>query len=117
MARRTPGARSELIHCDSCGEDYSSTYKRCPFCGEKRASMEQTQPLNQEPEDDYVFEGSSVFDELEEEREERPRRPRGGKRLAESGQTGSSSRRGGAPSVSAAASTACSSSARQGTSA
>lgn len=33
MARKlAPGT---LIHCDACGEDYSATYKRCPFCGEK----------------------------------------------------------------------------------
>ena len=24
---------STLIHCSSCGEDYSATYKFCPFCG------------------------------------------------------------------------------------
>jgi hypothetical protein len=27
--------QSEFIHCDKCGEDYSSTYKRCPFCDER----------------------------------------------------------------------------------
>ena len=26
-------SRDMLIHCDSCGEEYSSTYRRCPFCG------------------------------------------------------------------------------------
>lgn len=92
MARKTPGARSELLHCDACGEDYSSTYKRCPFCGAKQNPLDQTQPLPQE-EDDYVFQGGSVFDELEEEQEAPPRRPRGGKRLADSG---GSSRRSGA---------------------
>ena len=24
-----------MIHCENCGEDYSSTYKRCPFCDER----------------------------------------------------------------------------------
>lgn len=33
MARKS--APGTLIHCDACGEDYSATYKRCPFCGEK----------------------------------------------------------------------------------
>ncbi len=26
--------RNEMIHCENCGEDYASTYKRCPFCDE-----------------------------------------------------------------------------------
>ncbi len=30
MARKQD---STLIHCSSCGEDYSATYKFCPFCG------------------------------------------------------------------------------------
>ena len=28
-------ARTELVHCDNCGEDYAATYRRCPFCGAK----------------------------------------------------------------------------------
>ena len=28
------GTKNELIHCENCGEDYSATYKRCPFCDE-----------------------------------------------------------------------------------
>ena len=28
-------ARTELIHCDNCGEDYAATYRRCPFCDAK----------------------------------------------------------------------------------
>jgi len=28
------GTKNELIHCESCGEDYSATYRRCPFCNE-----------------------------------------------------------------------------------
>lgn len=27
-------SRSEVIRCKNCGEDYSVTYKRCPFCDE-----------------------------------------------------------------------------------
>ena len=26
-----------LIHCEHCGEDYSATYRRCPFCEEEEA--------------------------------------------------------------------------------
>lgn len=32
--------RNGLIHCDNCGEDYSSTYKRCPFCDEYEEEYE-----------------------------------------------------------------------------
>ena len=28
------GTKNELIHCENCGEDYSATYRRCPFCDE-----------------------------------------------------------------------------------
>ena len=37
MAKRTSGTRSAVIRCPNCGEDYSVTYKRCPFCDEKAA--------------------------------------------------------------------------------
>ena len=30
--------RTELIHCDNCGEDYAATYRRCPFCDAKADS-------------------------------------------------------------------------------
>ena len=87
MAKNAHGTRSDLIHCDNCGEDYSSTYKRCPFCGARPAS---TQPAGRmagaasgsraaqgsvrsrppaEEEDDYVFDGQDVFDDLDRERE------------------------------------------------
>lgn len=77
MARKTPGTHSDLIRCSACGEDYSSTYKRCPFCGDK-----QSQPQSSAPEDDYVFEGGYIFDELDAEKEETMQQTRGGKRLA-----------------------------------
>jgi hypothetical protein len=53
-----------LIHCDNCGEEYSSTYRRCPFCDE-----------DNDYEDDYEYE-----DESGEHPSSRP----GGKRLARS---------------------------------
>ena len=33
MARKAD--HETLIHCEECDEYYSSTYKRCPFCGKK----------------------------------------------------------------------------------
>ena len=27
-----------MIHCENCGEDYASTYKRCPFCDEANST-------------------------------------------------------------------------------
>jgi len=27
--------RNDVIHCERCGEDYATTYKRCPFCDER----------------------------------------------------------------------------------
>lgn len=80
MARKpAPGT---LIHCDACGEDYSATYKRCPFCGEKPGAATGPIPPVENSEDDYVFEGQDLFDDNREE--ERPARPKGGKRLAQS---------------------------------
>lgn len=72
-----------LIHCDACGEDYSATYKRCPFCGEQSdapAPAPRPQAQSQSDYDDgYVFEGQDIFD-----REDEPARApsKGGKRLA-----------------------------------
>lgn len=43
MARKVPGSRSELIHCENCDEDYSATYKRCPFCGARPDKTAYTQ--------------------------------------------------------------------------
>lgn len=32
---RRPPRRVDVIRCENCGEDYSVTYKRCPFCDER----------------------------------------------------------------------------------
>ena len=92
---------NSLIHCTACGEDYSVTYKRCPFCGNRNAppptppdpepfqepEMEE-QPVSRRSapsvnlEDTYVFSGQDLFDD-EPEEDSAPVRPRGGKRLAE----------------------------------
>ena len=33
--KRQPLIRNDVIRCEKCGEDYSVTYKRCPFCDER----------------------------------------------------------------------------------
>ena len=93
-----------LIHCEACGEDYSSTYRRCPFCGARNdprrvtprndpASSSRYVPVpppakpagrrsrEEELDDTYVFDGQDAFDEEPEEEYYAPR-PKGGKRLA-----------------------------------
>lgn len=79
-----------LIHCSSCGEDYSATYKRCPFCGERG---DRSAPVRDDNDDDdgYVFDGQDAFDD--EPAGPSPSRPKGGKRLA----SGGSGRRSSAP--------------------
>ena len=32
---RRPSRRGDVIRCENCGEDYSVTYRRCPFCDER----------------------------------------------------------------------------------
>ena len=82
---------NSLIHCAVCGEDYSATYRRCPFCGAKnappaapsRAPAPPPAPEREpDPDDTYVFDGQDLFDD-EYEDDYRPARPKGGKRLAE----------------------------------
>lgn len=86
-------SRDTLIHCESCGEDYSATYRRCPFCGERsdpRRAPRVTPPVRsssrkrdeEELDDGYVFDGQDVFGDQEEEETYTPPRPKGGKRLA-----------------------------------
>lgn len=35
MATKQENRRTDVIRCEFCGEDYSVTYKRCPFCDDK----------------------------------------------------------------------------------
>lgn len=64
--KRTPGSRPGLIRCDHCGEEYSSSYRRCPFCAEY---------------DEYdAYEADDTGD--------RTSRSSGGKRLAKSNRRG-----------------------------
>ena len=97
MAKNAHGTRSDLIHCDNCGEDYSSTYKRCPFCGARPSntqsagrtaggsSSRSSQSYNrssrpEEDDDDYVFDGQDVFDDLDRDQGGSPFRGGGGGR-------------------------------------
>lgn len=34
-SRQSSPRRADVIRCENCGEDYSITYKRCPFCDER----------------------------------------------------------------------------------
>lgn len=86
-------SRDTLIHCAACGEDYSATYRRCPFCGERndprRAPARDEAPPparsrgrdEEELDDGFVFDGQDAFDDEPEEEYYAPR-PKGGKRLA-----------------------------------
>lgn len=64
--KRASGTRSEVVRCPNCGEDYSVTYKRCPFCDERSRVAEEDFFL---PDDEPLEEG------------EAPRKP-AGKRLS-----------------------------------
>ena len=33
--RTAPPRRNDVVRCENCEEDYSTTYKRCPFCDER----------------------------------------------------------------------------------
>ena len=83
MANR-PSPNS-LIHCAECGEDYSATYKRCPFCGAKNEPSQPDsgrQSSSSDLEDTYVFDGQDLFDDEPDEGAS-PAYAKGGKRLAE----------------------------------
>ena len=30
-----PRRNTDVIRCENCGEEYSTTYTRCPFCDER----------------------------------------------------------------------------------
>ena len=88
MARKNN--TDELIHCPVCGEDYSPTYRRCPFCGERA----DVRPAEDDDFDDgYVFDGQALFDDEPADEQAAPNK--GGKRLA--GGISKSSKSGGAP--------------------
>lgn len=96
-----------LIHCDACGEDYSATYRRCPFCGSK-----ERKAARPAAEEEYVFEGGFVFDEID--REKASGKPKneaapanhGGKRLAGAAGAARPAAKGAAPAAGARANNA-----------
>lgn len=49
--KRPSGSRSEVVRCPNCGEDYSVTYKRCPFCDERNLPQEE---YDYQPEDTLI---------------------------------------------------------------
>lgn len=76
MARKNN--TEELIHCNVCGEDYSATYRRCPFCGER---VDVNSSMDEDDYDDgYVFDGQALFDE--DPADDQAAANKGGKRLA-----------------------------------
>ena len=75
MARKNN--TEELIHCNVCGEEYSPTYRRCPFCGE-RADAHTSE--DDDFDDGYVFDGQALFDDAPNSEQSAP--SKGGKRLA-----------------------------------
>lgn len=77
MARRSN--TEDLIHCDSCGEDYSATYKSCPFCAEKYDNRPPAQS-DEDDDDGYVFDGQDLFDDAPEDTQSAA--AKGGKRLS-----------------------------------
>ncbi len=70
--KRATGSRSTVIRCPNCGEDYSVTYKRCPFCEEKASAKKRER---------YEDDGGDFEIEYEGDEESTSRRS-GGKRLA-----------------------------------
>ncbi len=74
----------QLIQCESCGQDYSVTYRKCPFCGEQndiqRAFLLSTieADIREEEEDGYIFDGQDMFNDEWEDDDP----VRGGKRLS-----------------------------------
>ena len=45
-SKRTRANKPEMIHCPYCGEDYSSTYKHCPFVTRSSPRRTTTKPTN-----------------------------------------------------------------------
>lgn len=66
-----------MVHCTSCGEDYSATYKFCPFCGGRN---NPPAPAATPTQANYKFDGQDVFDQPDA-----TPTGKGGKRLAGNG--------------------------------
>ena len=57
-------SQEKLIRCANCGEDYSPTYKKCPFCGARNDPRTSAAPVSGRPAARY---GGSGDDYPEEE--------------------------------------------------
>lgn len=69
-----PKTKTDLIHCDNCGEDYAAAYRRCPFCNAKPGQRSKTAAATGAAGADFFDDGfDSDYDDAQ---------PRGGKRLA-----------------------------------
>lgn len=103
MSTKVRGGRDNLTHCPNCGEDYASTYRRCPFCNAKPARGGQEEDdLEPFPLVDADRSAKVDYEEPYEEELPAPSASKGGKRLATTaaplrGGSGKSSR---APSTS-----------------
>ena len=76
MARKQD---TNMVHCSSCGEDYSATYKFCPFCGGRNAPAAPASGAKASSKE-YQFDGQDVFDQPDASPA-----GKGGKRLAGTG--------------------------------
>ncbi len=44
LLKSTP-KRNDVVLCQNCGEDYSKTYRRCPFCDERSGTVKKKRPV------------------------------------------------------------------------
>ena len=47
--KKAPSRRNDVVRCPKCGEDYSITYKRCPFCEERPGRLGVAGSSNSHP--------------------------------------------------------------------
>ena len=45
MATKQETRRTDVIRCEYCGEDYSVTYKHCPFCDDRASYTKDRQSV------------------------------------------------------------------------
>lgn len=53
--------RRNMVHCDNCGEDFSDTYRFCPFCDDQTGRVGRGRRAVVEDEEDYGGGGVSVI--------------------------------------------------------
>ena len=73
-ALKTGGAswaeETKVFRCENCGEDYSITYKRCPFCDEKAAEEKKAEArrAQKDAQEKRIRDGKNQRDEHAAER-------------------------------------------------